>query len=104
MKLVVMLLEIMPFLLRIHLLHLLAQIDILSPQNLESLIKPLKSLQHGHASLLPEHGGDLSLVGPHLLLLLLLHVIELAVLVVAHCHRLTGGEKLGICVDILLDV
>jgi hypothetical protein len=103
-ELVMMLLEIMPFFFWVHFLHLVTQIDVLSSQNLESLIKPLESLKHRHASLLPEHRSNLCLVRPHLLLLLLLYVIKLAVLIVTQRHRLTSREKLRARIDVLLHV
>jgi len=99
-----MLLEIMPFFFGIHFLHFFAKIDVLSSQNLESLIKPFESLQHRHASLLPEHRSNLCLVCPHLLLLLLLHVVELTVLIVTQRHRLPRCKKLRVRIDVLLDV
>jgi hypothetical protein len=88
MELVVVRLETMPLLLRIHLLHLLTQSTVLVPQNLETLVEPLEPLQHRHATLLPEYRSDLRLVRPHLLLLLLLVVVALS-------HRRTLLEKLG---------
>ena len=103
-ELVMMLLEIMPFFFWVHLLHFFAEIDVLSSQNLESLIKPLESLKHCHASLLPEHWSDLCLVCPHLLFLLLLHVVKLTMLIVTQRHGLARWEKLRVSIDVLLDV
>jgi hypothetical protein len=103
-KLVVVLLEVMPLLLRIHLLHFLAQRYILAPQDLKPLIEPLESLKHGHASLFPKHRSNLRFIGPHRVFLLVVHVIEFTMLVVAHGHGLAGREKLRIRVDIFLDI
>ena len=81
-----MLLEDMPFLLRIHLLHLLIESDMIVPQDLKSLIEPLKSFEHGHASLLPEHAGYLSLMRPHGILFLLMIGIVVGLFIVALGH------------------
>jgi hypothetical protein len=100
----VMLLETMPLLLTIHFLHLLAKRNVLIPQDLKSFIEPLESFQHRHASLLPEHTRNLSLIGPHFVLFLLVIGIEFAMLVVAHSHRGSLLEKLRIRVHSFLHV
>lgn len=87
MELLMMLLEDMPFLLRIHLLHLLIEGDMIIPQDLKSFIEPLKSFEHGHASLLPEHAGYLSLMCPHWILFLLMIGIVVGLFIVALGHR-----------------
>jgi len=82
-----MLLEDVPLLLGVHLLHFFAEGEVVVSQYLESLVKPLESLQHCHAALLPEHAGYLRLLRPHRLLFLLRVALELGVLVVTHRHR-----------------
>ena len=103
-ELFVMLLEDVPLLLGVHLLHFLAEGEVVVPQNLEALVEPLESLEHGHAALLPEHARDLRLLRPHRLFLLLLVAVELGVLVVAHRHRPALLEKLRIRVHRLFGI
>ena len=56
------------------------------PQDLKSLIEPLKSFEHGHAPLLPKHAGDLSLMRPVGILFLLMISIVVGLFVVALGH------------------
>ena len=95
-ELLVVLLKDMPFLLRVHLLHLLVEGDMIIPQDLKSLIEPLKSFEHGHASLFPEHAGYLSLVGPHGILLLLMVGIVIGLFIVALGHGPSLLVHLGV--------
>jgi hypothetical protein len=104
MELFMMLLENMPLLFRVHPLHLLTERQMIIPQNLEPLVKPLESFQHSHTPLLPEHTGNLGLLRPHGIFLLLVVGVELGVLVVAHGHRATLVEKLGIGVHWLFRI
>ena len=76
MKFFVMLLEDVPLLLGVHFLHLFTECEVVVAQYLESLVKPFESLEHGHASLLPEHAGYLGLLCPHRFLFLLLVAVE----------------------------
>ena len=92
------LLELMPFLLRIHSSHLLTESIMIISQYFEAIIKPLEPLQHSHASLLPIHTSYLCLLSPHTILLLLLICIELGVLIIAYGHRLSLCEKLGVSI------
>lgn len=96
MELFMMLLEDVPFLFGVHSLHLLTESQMVVSQDLEPLVKPLESFQHGHTPLLPEHTGDLSLLCPHGVFFLLVVGVELGMLVVAHGHRATLLEKLRI--------
>lgn len=99
-----MLLEDVPLLLGVHLLHFFAEGEVVVPQYLESLVKPLESLQHCHAALLPEHAGYLRLLRPHRVFFLLLVALELGVLVVTHSHRPALLEKLRIRVHRLFSI
>lgn len=75
---------------------------MLVSQNLEPLVKPLESIQHSHASLLPKHTRNLSLM--HWILFHLVICIELRMLIVAHCHGSSLMKKLRICVHGLFEV
>jgi hypothetical protein len=96
------LLKDVPLLFGVHLLHFFTESQVIVSQDLETLIKPLESFQHGHASLLPKHAGNLCLLRPHGILLLLMVRIKLRVLIVAHGHWPTLVEKLGISIHRLL--
>lgn len=87
MKFLMVLLEDMPFLFRVHLLHFLVECDVIVPQDLKPVIEPLESFEHGHASLLPKHAGYLSLMSPHRILFLLVVCIEVGLFIVALSHR-----------------
>ena len=78
------LLELVPIFLGVHLLDLLAQSPVLILQYLEPLEKPLEFAQHIVAFLLPKGGCNLVLIVPFSLLLRV-H-IEFTVIVVADCH------------------
>ncbi len=92
MKFLMMLLENVPLLLRVHLLHFFTECQVLVFQNLESLVEPFESLQHRHASLLPKHTSNLSLLDRILLHLVI--SVELRMLIITHCHRSSLLEKL----------
>ena len=98
------LLELVPILLGVHLLDLLTQPSVLILQNLKPLEKPLEFAQHIVAFLLPKGSCNLVLIVP-LSLLLRIH-IEFAVIVVADCHLSLSPlrQKLGISVYGLLYV
>lgn len=98
MELFVVLLENMPLLFRVHPLHLFTECQVIVSQDLETLVKPFESFQHGHASLFPKHTGYLCLLCPHGIFLLLVVGIELGVLIVTHGHGATLMKKLGISV------
>lgn len=98
MKFLMMLLELMPLLFRIHSSHLLTQNIMIISQYFEAVIEPLKSLKHSHAPLLPIHASYLCFLSPHAILLLLLIGIELGVLIIAYSHRLSLCEELGVSI------
>lgn len=98
MKFLMMLLELMPLLLRIHSSHLLTQSIMIISQYFEAVIEPLKSLKHCHAPLLPIHTRYLCFLSPHAVLLLLLIGIKLGVLIIAYSHRLSLCEELGVSI------
>lgn len=99
-----MLLELMPLFFWIHPSHLLTKGIMIIPQYFEAIIEPLKSLKHGHASLLPIHTSYLCFLSPHTILLLLLICIKLGVLVITNSHRWPLCEKLRVCIHWFLCV
>lgn len=77
MEFLMMLLENVPFLFRVHLLHLLTKGQMIIPKDLEAIIEPLEPFKHGHAALFPKHTGNLCFLRPHRVFFLLVIGVEL---------------------------
>lgn len=103
MEFLVMFLEGVPFLLRIHLLHFLAEAEMVVFEKLEPIVEPLESFQHCHASLFPKHALYLRVVSPVGIFLLIV-AIKLGMLVVANSHRSSLLEKLRVGVHLFFCV
>lgn len=89
MELVVVLLKMMPFLFRVHPLHLIAQSSVLISKYLEPLKEPIESLHHCCTSLLPKDQSSLLLLVPYRVFLLWMVPVELRVLVIADGHHIS---------------